>query len=387
MGQLLHNRMSQTADALNSVDWDFRDAPSSQGIHSIHPYPAKFIPQIPRGLIQLFHPEDSSVVLDPFCGSGTTLVEAMDTGLDTVGIDLNPIACLITSVKTGPLPYDLGPFISDVVGSAEHLFQTGRVTVPDIPRLDHWFKPDVQKALAAIRGVIDQEGDSAAKNALKLALSNIVVAVSNQESDTRYAAIEKTLLPESVFRRFEKAARAINSAVWNFRTSLLRELGKATVIRADVLKLKSSGLPQNVGLVITSPPYPNAYEYWLYHKYRMYWLGFDPIPVRENEIGARPHYFKTNHQDETDFEQQMSVCFKLLSQVMLPNAKACFLVGRSIIHGRVIDNVALLQRAAAPHGFAFEGSMLRQIQLTRKAFNPKQSKINQEHVVVFSLTK
>ena len=57
---------------------------------------------------------------------------------------------------------------------------------------------------------------------------------------------------------------------------------------------------EGFGRLVTSPPYPNAYEYWLYHKYRMYWLGFDPIPIRENEIGARPHYFKTNHQDETD---------------------------------------------------------------------------------------
>ena len=44
---------------------------------------------------------------------------------------------------------------------------------------------------------------------------------------------------------------------------------------------------------MTSPPYPNAYEYWLYHKYRMYWLGMDPIAVRQQEIGARPHYFRS----------------------------------------------------------------------------------------------
>jgi site-specific DNA-methyltransferase (cytosine-N4-specific) len=379
--------MSQVLDALNSVDWDFGDAASSQNIHSIHPYPAKFIAQIPRGLIDLFHPGASTVVLDPFCGSGTTLVEAIDAGLDAIGIDLNPIACLISSVKTDPLAFDLGPLISDVVANAQRLFQAGPLTVPEIPRLDHWFKPDVQRALTAISGIIDKGADSAAKNALRLALSNIVVGVSNQESDTRYAAIEKNQLTELVFHRFERAARAINSAVWNFRTSLLRQVGKATVIRADVLKLKPADLPRKIGLVITSPPYPNAYEYWLYHKYRMYWLGFDPIPVRESEIGARPHYFKTNHQDETDFERQMSSCFNLLSHVMLPKAKACFLVGRSIIHGRMIDNVALLQRAAAPHGFAFEGSILRQIQLTRKAFNPKHSKINQEHIVVFSLIK
>ena len=72
------------------------------------------------------------------------------------------------------------------------------------------------------------------------------------------------------------------------------------------------------------------------------WIHLPSVP----EIGARPHYFKTNHQNEHDFEKQMRTTFELLFQVMKPRAKACFLVGRSIIHGRVIDNVALLERAA-----------------------------------------
>jgi site-specific DNA-methyltransferase (cytosine-N4-specific) len=144
-------------------------------------------------------------------------------------------------------------------------------------------------------------------------------------------------------------------------------------------------LPHNVGLVITSPPYPNAYEYWLYHKYRMYWLGMDPIEVRQREIGARPHYFRKHHQDESDFERQMRMCFRLLSRVMLPGAKTCFLVGRSIIHGRTIDNVALLQRAAQPYGFGMEGMIGRRIPMHRKTFNPAHGKIGQEHILVFSL--
>src|SRR5207244_9403794 len=142
--------------------------------------------------------------------------------------------------------------------------------------------------------------------------------------------------------------------------------GKATILNRDILTVSPEELPKNVGLVITSPPYPNAYEYWLYHKYRMYWLGMDPIAVKEREIGARPHYFKTNHQDENDFEKQMAVCFSVLSRVMLPDSKACFLVGRSIIHGREIDNMALLKRAAEPHGFEMKDVIERNIPATRK---------------------
>ncbi len=86
--------VGDTNDALSSIDWDFSDAPASKGLHAIHPYPAKFISQIPRKLIELFHPGDFSVILDPFCGSGTTLAEAIDLGLNAYGIDVHPIACL-----------------------------------------------------------------------------------------------------------------------------------------------------------------------------------------------------------------------------------------------------------------------------------------------------
>jgi len=139
--------MMNTDRALHTVDWDFSHAPVNNGIHAIHPYPAKFIPEIPRHLIELFHPSDSSVVLDPFCGSGTTLVEAMNMGLDTWGIDINPLACLIARVKTTPVPVSL------VAGTARRIITMAReqmskntVNVPHIPRLDHWFKPSAQKA-------------------------------------------------------------------------------------------------------------------------------------------------------------------------------------------------------------------------------------------------
>lgn len=142
-------------------------------------------------------------------------------------------------------------------------------------------------------------------------------------------------------------------------------------------------LSQPVGLVVTSPPYPNAYEYWLYHKYRMYWLGMDPIAVRNREIGARPHYFKKNHQTETDFANQMSVLFSLLADLLLPGRYACFVVGRSVIHGRTIDNVALLAAAAASEGFNYVGSANRTIARNRKSFNLSHAGIEQETIVVF----
>jgi site-specific DNA-methyltransferase (cytosine-N4-specific) len=117
----------------------------------------------------------------------------------------------------------------------------------------------------------------------------------------------------------------------------------------------------------------------------MYWLGMDPIAVRDAEIGARPHYFKVNHQTEEDFEQQMGRCFWLLSKVMRRGAYACFVIGRSIIHSREIDNEALLERAAMPHGFRKAASVPRNIATNKKSFNLSHGTINREAIVVFIL--
>lgn len=376
--------MNRTTKSLNSEDWNFGSSATRRDVHSIHPYPAKFIPEIPRQLIELFHPGDTSGVLDPFCGSGTTLVETIDAGLDAWGIDLNPLACLIAKVKTTPLPEGVSEAAQRVIHKAKEQLASHVVDVPEIPRLDHWFKPVVQRSLAALVGQINQE-QIPVREVLQVALSSIVVRVSNQDSDTRYAAVEKKASTYDVLSQFEKAVVTVSRGISFPSDNLFRRLGRATVLNKNVLAVEPSDLPVDIGLVVTSPPYPNAYEYWLYHKYRMYWLGMDPIAVRQQEIGARPHYFKVNHQDEHDFERQMGDCFRLLSQVMKPGAKACFLIGRSIIHGRVIDNVALLQRASQPHGFIPHGLVERTIPSTRKTFNPAHSKITREHVVVFDL--
>jgi len=362
-----------------SVAWDFPDSNNRDAIHVIHPYPARFIPEIPRELIRLFHPGDDSPVLDPFCGSGTTLVEAGRTGLPSVGIDLHPLAILIARVKTTPLPYDLREAAQRVAIAARET----PTPVPSIPRINHWFQPEVQDALARLVTQIDGVRDRAMRDALRVVLSRIVVRVSNQESNTRYAAIQKDVSFDLVFQLFDSSADFINAALRDRFEGLLSRSAPCSLLARNILDVTPTSLPAPVGLTVTSPPYPNAYEYWLYHKYRMYWLGMDPLAVREAEIGARLHYFKKNHHTALDFERQMGEVFALLAAVQPSGTYACFLVGRSVIHGREIDNAALLQRAAAPHDFRSVADVDRHIAPTRKAFNPANSRIDRETILVF----
>src|SRR3989338_7239576 len=90
------------SDSDQGINWDFSDTTrdkTSYATHGIHSYSSKYIPQIPNALIKLYSNKDD-IVLDNFVGSGTTLVEARLLGRNSIGVDLNRYACLISMVKT-----------------------------------------------------------------------------------------------------------------------------------------------------------------------------------------------------------------------------------------------------------------------------------------------
>ena len=363
-----------------STDWNFasRNAPSP--MEALHPYPAKFVAELPRRLLDILPVPRGTAVLDPFCGSGTTLVECQQRGLPAVGIDLNPIACLISQVKTSPLPGGLAATAAAVVDEAAGCNRASAADVPELPRLDHWFAPDVQQALAGLVAAI-AAARPAYRAALRLALSSIVVRVSNQESDTRYAAVCKNVRVEDVFAGFRRAAGRIEKAL----AARDYPLASASVLEADTTSVSPDELVDDglrVGLVITSPPYPNAYEYWLYHKYRMYWLGMDPLAVKVREIGARAHFFKRNPHTAGDFARQMRQTLELLRNVLVRGGYVCFVIGRSRIHGKIVDNAAILEDVGQGMGFARVFSAERTLAATSKAFNPSYGRIKTETILV-----
>ena len=90
-------------NSLDLIDWDFKDFQTQYLSHRFHSYPARFIPQIPKTFIKLFTKERDTVI-DPFCGCGTTIVEAYLAGRNSVGNDFNPLACLITRAKARLVP-------------------------------------------------------------------------------------------------------------------------------------------------------------------------------------------------------------------------------------------------------------------------------------------
>ena len=361
-----------------STDWNFPNTSGGNGLFGLHPYPAKFISQIPEKIIECLEIPKNTLIFDPFCGSGTSLITGQNMGYETIGIDLNPIATLISKVATSVLPRNFSNMLSTL---KENYKKIKIKTIPSIPNLDHWFENDIQVEIEKIYKSILCEPNKNARNIFFLALSSIIVKVSNQESDTRYAAVSKNVAPSDVFPLFLNVLKTYQN------TLHCQSLPLATVITKDSLSVDQSLFNKKIGLTITSPPYPNAYEYWLYHKYRMYWLRYDPISVKTKEIGARPIYFKKDPEKIDSFKQCISRIFSLLYKTTIDNGFACFIVGDSKIHGNIIDNSEMVIQAAHENNFSPFVFIPREINQNRKSFNLKNSRAKSENILIFKKGK
>lgn len=370
-------------DLFLTADWDFPASPRRVG--DVHPYPARFIPELPALALDCLR--SNGPVLDPFCGSGTTLVEAVRRGGQAIGIDLNPIACLMSRVKTTRwLVADEHLVERHARALATHAAAGDRSSLSElnleIPRLDHWFEPWAQDFLAGATAYVrQQDPDDPWRDRLALAVSASTVRISNQDSDTRYAAVKKSMGPELALRVLEDALRRVVN--WLRANAMHIESNAAQVVEADA---RCIPLPDGIAATaVFSPPYPNAYEYWLYHKYRMYWLGFDPIQVRGSEIGARPFYSGSGSLTADDFRREMTEVFAEVHRLLQPGGAAVVVVGDSIIRGELIDNSDVLTSAADTAGFDLLASRFRLIRKTSTSFNRRHSRARDgEHVLLFS---
>ena len=374
---------------LKEINWDFSNAKTNTFTNAIHPYPAKFIPQIPRAFIEnLTHPNET--VYDPFLGSGTTAVEANVLGRNAIGNDVNELAVLISKVKTTPLSVkrlnQLECFIQITKTKIASYYSDSSkgISKPNIINLDLWFKDFVIAEISIIKEQILKLKDKDLVDLCLIALSGIIVNVSNQDSDTRYVRVEKNLSNYDTFRRFERQLTKIKIIILSCFQELSK--GKSELIVAD--SRISEIFPNNSAhFSITSPPYPNAYDYHLYHKYRLLWLGMNPIALRKTEIGAHADYSKKNGSTEFDFKNDMEKCFYTTSGILKPNSYFVLVIGNSIIKGKAINNDEILRDAAKNTPFVFIDEFSRVLNPRKKSFNPAIGNIKTEKILVFKNLK
>lgn len=380
---------------LREIEWDFSTAKTNYLTHNLHPYPAKFIPQIPNALIQ----ELSSVgetIADIFCGSGTTLLEALQLKRHAVGIDANPLASLITRAKTTPLTTEqfsllethlahclkleqrINPDEGDLFyGGAPFISKAWR---PDPEMCEFWFLPHVVEELAELRSLIDEIPDEPTRTLCAVILSSIIVVVSKQDSDTRYVRREKSISPSETVKKY---VAQLTSAIEAMRelSDIIESRFHCSVYNHNILDTPET---EPFDLVVTSPPYPNAYSYHLYHRTRLLWLGADPEAFKKIEIGSHRKYSAKGSGRATaeTFRSEFETIFQWLHPRLRDKRYACFVIGDSTLSGTRIDNASIISTAAATRGFREVARFDRTICATKKAFNPKIGKIKTERILI-----
>lgn len=368
-------------NTLDKINWDFTEAKTNGSMHSVHPYPAKFIPQIPNVCINSFT-SIGETVYDPFLGSGTTCLEANILGRNSLGNDVNELSVLLAKVKTTPIePVKLNYL--DILLSKIYLRiadENSDFEIPQIINLDLWFKDFVIRELAIIKDEILKLNDEDVKNFCLVAMSAITVNVSRQDSDTRYVRVEKPTKEKDTFLKFSKQLNKMKSVMANSYIEISQ--AKTSVKYADTRK-QNIFAENSADFAVTSPPYPNAYDYHLYHKYRLYWLDMSPKELKDNEIGCHANYSKKNGLNEFDFQRDMQKCFESVSQILKPNKYFVLVMGDSILQGRKIKNNEILKESSKDTPFVFVTEFTRNMNDKKKYFNPKNGNIKTEQILIF----
>ena len=234
---------------------------------------------------------ENAVVLDPMCGSGTTLVEARLSGRSSYGIDMNPLSVFITDVKCQALalePATLSDAYSKVDKAVRiplsHRRESRRFTSlanRDKAYLERWFSQQTIMELDHIEERISKVPIATTiKNFYRIALSNILRRVSSQkDEDLRIRREEKDIAPGEVILFFlEEAARSTQTVAAFLAERGHTKLGTYKVCEADA-RQASNMLPQLVGTVdavITSPPYATALPYIDTDRLSLIYLGLLP---------------------------------------------------------------------------------------------------------------
>lgn len=361
--------------------------------HNFHPYPAKFIPQVPKTAIQQLTNE-GDYVLDPFCGCGTTIVEARLANRHAIGVDLNPIASLITKVKSTPIQEnefnEIKYLFKDILEDLDKYYNNKETSMlyslPTFHNRDHWFKENILHELAIIKAHISNTSISnyAIRNFLLCTFSSIIVKVSNQESDTRYAAKDKPSERNTVYVNFLRKFKEMKKRMLSFSKESLQSNVQIQTANSENLNFLADN---SIDLIVTSPPYANTYDYYLYHKFRMIWLGFDVKSVQNQEIGSRNKHSSQKKEIE-HFTNSLTLCIKEFKRVLKFNKYAVLVIGDSIIRGELHRADEFTEKIAIQCGLTLIKKTSSNLQKNTRMFNPKFTNSRKmEHIMVFQNTK
>jgi hypothetical protein len=279
-----------------ALSWSEAELPErerTKHVHRLHPYLGKFVPQLVESLLERYV-DPGGHVLDPFAGSGTALVQALESGHDATGVDTAGFNCLLMRVKTRR--HNLDAVRRDLHWAheqAEAFVWNGRDPAGETPYVGDWFAPRAAAELLHFRGLVDEV---ASADVLRVVLAR---AARSARRTTHYD-LDFPRAPQIEpywCHKHRRTCRPVEEA----RRFLLRytldtlarieafAAARAADVHASVLHgdSRTIDLEGPFDVVITSPPYPGLIDYHEQHRYAYELLGLEQR--REIELGRPAH--------------------------------------------------------------------------------------------------
>ncbi|EOL45064.1 DNA methyltransferase [Enterococcus caccae] len=404
-----------------SIDyWDFADS-KLFGIHKISSYPATMVPDMQKELIKMVTEEDKSVknILDPFHGSGVTLVEGTGLGLDPIGFDINPLANLMTLVK-------LQGVNKKIVESSNRrimrkvLEDDINFVVHDFYNIEKWFRTDIIESLSKIKHIIQQEKYKYIRQYYWVCLINVIKKYSNTRSSTFKLHIKKeediNQLKNDVFKDFFQNI----STSYKYLPDYSRHK-KVLLSVGDTRELLSKTEQNSIDLICTSPPYGDNGTTVTYGQYSMlplYWINkkdltkFDDSLLENyssidsaslggpKSIPSKVHYTSdrlinyldsislSKHRKVINFVNDYLDAFDKMHNVLKPGKFMIVTLGNRRVDNEILPLTEITKDFLLEKGFSIEAELSRNIPVKRmprkvsRVNNKAVSSMNTEYVLI-----
>lgn len=345
--------------------WSFSDKTrkdTSYITHGYHRYPAKFIPQIVSRLVEKYTKE-GDLIVDPFGGCGTTLVESKIMGRPSVAVDINPVAVLITKAKVTQIePAKIEKNFINLKIKLDGYNENIKVEALEHERIDYWFKPNEKRKLSFIFAEISKIKNQDIRDFFYCAFSNILknCSIWLQKSNKPTRDLNKKPSdPILIFCKQVKMMMRGNARFYNLAKEK-NNLGTSSQVYctdARTIPVKNN----SVNLIITSPPYVTSYEYADLHQLTALWLEYtkDLSDFRKRFIGTSYHnkkdlvlnstlaenirneLIKKNKktaEEVSTYFSEMNQVFVEMKRILKRGGKICIVIGNTSLKGVEILN-------------------------------------------------
>lgn len=424
-------------------DWTFREISTSQYTHGFHQYPARMHPEIAKRMIEKYALGSKSVVLDPFMGSGGVLVESMIHGNNSIGIDLNPFAVLLSKVKTSPINYQkLEDTFQNIIKKSKSDFQnhTKYDNAPEKLDLDFWYPVDARQKLPILKNHVFEIKNKEIKDFFKICFSFTTRRSSYQKNSIykiyRMKPENRETFSPDTFKMFSDICHKNINNMKEFYLKIKLQKIKAFSILGDSRNIgdQFTKIPQEIldngkaHLVVTSPPYGDhgtTVAYGQFSKHPGLWLELEEkdelLSVDSKGLGGKKikdhtelesplldkiikkikkkdseSIKKTNLSDRAGdvyaFFYDLDSCLDQLSQYLKRgNSHLCFVVANRTVRREKVPMDEILVELGRKYDFNHEDTIYRTIANKAMAIknapenisNHSAETMNQESIVLF----